>query len=244
MKKNLKKFDICLVIPTLNEEKNILDLKLALDNNLNINKYFICFVDDSPNNLTKNKIKLLFKRKNIKILHCGKNDRCKAVKLGLKWSYKNVNSNFFIEMDSDLSHNPKDIKKNLEIILSGNYNLIIFSKYLKRSKHFSRDKDRVFISFIVSKICNILFNKKIKDYSNSFRVYDRKAISILMQKKISYIAPLENLNILLFLMNKIKIKEVASSYKGRIEGISSINFKQYLKFSILFIKLVLFYVTK
>ena len=45
-------------------------------------------------------------------------------------------------------------------------------------------------------------------------------------------------------MDKIKIKEVASSYKGRIEGISSINFKQYLKFSILFIKLVLFYVTK
>ena len=60
-------------------------------------------------------------------------------------------------MDADLSHSPKDIKKKLNIIMSGKYNLIIFSKYLKKSKHFSRDKDRVLISFVVSKICNMHF---------------------------------------------------------------------------------------
>ena len=130
MKVNLNKYDFCLIIPTFHEEKNILKLKLTLDVHLKNQNYFICFVDDSKNSLTKNIITSIFEKKNMKILSCGKNDRCSAVKVGLDWCYKNIKSNYFIEMDGDLSHHPEDIKKNLPIILSGNYNLLIFSKYL------------------------------------------------------------------------------------------------------------------
>ena len=165
------------------------------------------------------------------MLHHKKNDRCAAVKHGLDWCSKNIKSNFFIEMDADLSHHPEDIKKNLHLILSGNHNLLIFSKYLKKSKQSGRETNRIFISFIISKICSILFSNAIKDYSNAFRVYDKKA-------------PIENLNILLYLQDKIDIKEIASNYKDRTEGSSAINIKQYLKFSILFMKLLFFYVSK
>ena len=244
MNKNSKKYNFCLIIPTFCEEKNIIALKLALNNNLAKSSYFTCFVDDSPNNLTKDKINSLFEKKNTKVLRRKKNDRCAAVKHGLVWCYKNIKSNFFIEMDADLSHRPEDIKKNLHLILSGNHNLLIFSKYLKKSKHSGREINRIFISFIISKICSILFSNAIKDYSNAFRVYDKKAISILMQKKITFIAPIENLNILLYLQDKINIKEIASNYKDRTEGSSVINIKQYLKFSLLFMKLLFFYVSK
>jgi hypothetical protein len=241
---NLNKYVFCLIIPTFHEEKNILQLKLALDVYLKNQRYFICFVDDSKNSLTKNKITSIFKKRNMKILSRGKNDRCSAVKFGLDWCYKNIKSNYFIEMDVDLSHHPEDIKKNLPIILSGNYNLLIFSKYLIKSKQSGRTIDRRLISFIVSKVCNLLFNKNIKDYSNGFRVYDVKALSILKKKKITYKAPIENINIILFLLDKVKIKELASNYRDRSYGVSVINFTHYIKFTLLFLKLIISHVSK
>jgi|TARA_B110000037_G_scaffold152373_1_gene171838 hypothetical protein len=241
---NLNKYDFCLIIPTLHEERNILKVKLALDVYLKNQKYFICFVDDSKNSLTKNTITSIFEKKNTKILNCGKNDRCSAVKLGLDWCYNNIKSNYFIEMDGDLSHHPEDIKKNLPIILSGKYNLLIFSKYLINSKQSGRAIDRRLISFIVSKVCNFLFNKNIKDYSNGFRIYDDKALSILIKKKIIYKAPMENINIILFLLNKVKIKELASNYRDRSYGSSVINLKHYIQFTISFLKLIISYVSK
>lgn len=244
MLKNLKKYEFCIIVPTYHEEKNILNLKLALNKNLAKKNYFLCFVDDSSNNLTKNKINSLFSKKHTKYLRCKNNDRCAAVKYGLEWCFKNIETKIFIEMDADLSHHPEDIRKNLGIIFSGNYNLIIFSKYLARSNQIGRQVDRKFISFFVSRVCNFLFNKTIKDYTNAFRVYDKKTLIILKKKKISFIAPLENLNILLFLLNKIQIKEIASNYRDRTRGKSMINFSNYFKLTFLFVKLLFYRVSK
>ena len=63
---NLNKYDFCLIIPTLHEERNILKVKLALDVYLKNQKYFICFVDDSKNSLTKNTITSIFEKKKYK----------------------------------------------------------------------------------------------------------------------------------------------------------------------------------
>ena len=183
MLKNIKNYEFCIIVPTYHEEKNILNLKLALNKNLAKNNYFLCFVDDSLNNLTKNRINSLFSKKHTKYLSCKNYDRCAAVKYGLDWCFKNIKSKIFIEMDADLSHHPEDIRKNLGIIISRNYNIIIFSKYLVRSNQIGRQIDRKFISFFVSRVCNFLFNKTIKDYSNAFRVYDKKTLIILKKKK-------------------------------------------------------------
>ena len=89
-----------------------------------------------------------------------------------------------------------------------------------------------------------MFNKNIKDYSNGFRVYDVKALSILNKKKITYKAPIENINIILFLLDKVKIKELASNYRDRSYGVSVINFTHYIKFTLLFLKLIISHVSK
>ena len=55
---------------------------------------------------------------------------------------------------------------------------------------------------------------------------------------------MENINIILFLLDKVKIKELASNYRDRSYGSSVINFKHYIEFTISFLKLIISYVSK
>ena len=218
-----KKFNTVIIIPTFNNDKDIQKLS-KLFNKSFLKNYFICFVDDSFDLKTKNAIKKNFKC-NYLILNGPKkkNGRCDAVKKGFSWSVKNLNVKYFVEMDSDLSFFPSEIKKGTRL-LDKNYDVSIGSKYKKNSKVINRSNLRRFISYFVSNISSFLFNSKIKDYTNAFRCYNKKAILYILKKKIIFDAPAENLNIILFLIEKrMKISEFSCRYIGQPNSIWSDN---------------------
>ena len=101
---------IAIIIPTINEEKNINRLITSIRKILL--KSFIYVIDDSKNLKTK---KILKGKKNIKYIHrTNKSGRGSAVIDGLKIATKKKNITIFIEMDADFSHNPKEILRNLK----------------------------------------------------------------------------------------------------------------------------------
>ena len=59
--------------------------------------------------------------------------RGSAVIYGLKKAIK-LKKIFFIEMDSDFSHNPNELKRNINIFKRKNLDLLIASRYLDKSK--------------------------------------------------------------------------------------------------------------
>ncbi len=210
-----KRFSSVIVVPTFNNYQDIKKLSKYFKKS-NLKNYFICFVDDSFDNKTKLSIKNHFKS-NFIILNGPKieNGRCEAIKLGFKWSLKNLNVKYFVEMDSDLSFYPSDISKGLKLLNKKN-DVAIGSKYHKSSKVIKRGIVRKFISFILSYLCNKLFDQNIYDYTNAFRCYNRRAIIKILKNKIKFDAPAENLNIILLLIyNKMIIAEFPCTYLGQ-----------------------------
>lgn len=210
-----KKFNIVVIIPTFNNYKDMKKLSNLFSKSF-LRNYFICFVDDSFDVKTKNAIKKNFLY-NYLVLDGPKkkNGRCEAIKKGFKWSIKNLNVKYFVEMDSDLSFIPNDINKGIKL-LDKNYDVSIGSKYKNSSKVLNRSVFRKLISFYISNISSFLFDNRIKDYTNAFRCYNKKAIHQILKKKITFDAPIENLNIILFLIEKkMKISEFPCNYIGQ-----------------------------
>ena len=119
---------ICLIIPTLNEEKNIKKIffkikktKIKLD---------ILFIDDdSSDNSQKIITELSKKFKNVNfIFRKNKSGIGSAHKDGIKKAYQK-NYDLVITMDADGTHDPRDLKKMISA--AKQYDYVITSRFIK-----------------------------------------------------------------------------------------------------------------
>ena len=130
-------------------------------------------------------------------------------------------------MDADFSHNPNEIKKNLNFFKKNNLDLLISSRYLKESKIFNWSFSRRIFSFLANFLAKILLNVGVSDYTNGFRIYSRKSVE-LITKKCGNIGDgfivLSEILLIIKIFN-LKIDEVPSIFVNRKRGESSVNFK-------------------
>jgi len=226
---------IIIVIPTYNEDANIVKLTKKLQNIIPQSLIFV--VDDTKDTkigkfFIKNKRVNYFLRKN-------KKGRGSAVLYGLKRSLKNKNSEIFIEMDADFSHDPKEIKKNILIFKKKKLDLLISSRYLKESKIFNWSISRRIFSLLANFLAKILLKIGVSDYTNGFRIYSRRSV-ILITKKCGRIGDgfIVLSEILLTIKSHdYKIDEVPSIFINRKRGASSVNLKLIIQSLIGLIKL-------
>jgi dolichol-phosphate mannosyltransferase len=213
-----KKYDLAIIAPTYNNNLNdIKDFRLFLKDfqKANLKKCFILFVDDSIDNRSTLEI-----RNNIKSDYNiirgpkQKNGRFAALFVGFKWILKNIQTDIFVELDTDASHRFKDFNKGYKEIQNNN-DLVNGSKYLKESVVKGRTLDRVFFSTSVSLFCKFLFSNKISDFTNGYRFYNKKIIKKILNNPMVFDSPCESLNIVLFaILIKAKIKEFPTKYIG------------------------------
>ena len=167
----MKKINI--IIPTYNESKNILPLIKE------IKRYLpdanICVVDDSKKNIIGNILKknnfhkvIYFHRKN-------KKGRGSAVIYGFKKLFNKNIDQIFIEMDADFSHRPSELKKNIKLFKKNKSDLLIASRYLKKSKILNWSMSRK----ILSKLSNILAKTILKHTEKN---YKERPIDIFIMK--------------------------------------------------------------
>lgn len=157
-----------IVIPILNEEKNILKLKNLIFKYFKIKNLELIFVDD---NSADKSISILKKIKNKKIkffIRKKKNDLTQSCFLGIKKSkYNNI-----IIMDGDLQHHPKYLKKLLNLYLKKNSDIVICSRSFKKRQNLN------FIRFFASKILifiiNSLLGHKVNDPMSGFFIFKKK----------------------------------------------------------------------
>ena len=238
------KFDVSILIPTFHEEKNINDLFKEFEKIKFEIKIFFCFVDDSNNDLTINKINQCFKEKNFKILNFSKKSkistRCKSSWDGFVWITNNINCKYIVEMDADLAQHPKDLNRGYEKIKKTDSDVLIFSKYVDGSVIEGRDKLRTLISYIYTNICKIIFSNKISDYSNSYRIYSSSSLKKLIKQKRRFNSPIQHLeNILFYLKGNYKIVDTYCHYAERSGTSSVIKIKHLFFYGLDFIKCII-----
>jgi dolichol-phosphate mannosyltransferase len=172
-----------VILPTYNEKENIVkiisqiqNLKLDLD---------ILVVDDNSPDGTSDIVKNIPKTHNNKIFVLDrkeKNGLGKAYIAGFKWALKN-NYGVIIQMDADLSHNPKYLVEMLKKI--ENFDLIIGSRYTKGGGTKGWGKIRKIISRGGGLYSKIILGSHINDLTGGFKCWKSSLLKKIQLDKVT-----------------------------------------------------------
>ena len=165
---------ICVIIPTLNEEKNILNIfskikktRIKLD---------ILFVDDNSNDRSQELIKKLSKKyQNIKyIFRKNKVGIGSAHKDGIKHVYKNK-YDLMITMDADGTHDPRYFQKM--ILNAKTYDYVITSRFIKSGLINDWPLSRKLLTYSRHLLVKIFLGMSL-DASGAYRCFYLKRIAL------------------------------------------------------------------
>lgn len=210
---------ISIIVPTLNESKNI---EKFINNLKKINfKYELIFVDDNSWDDTKKIIKKI-KKKNIKfILRKNKiRDLSKSVMMGIEKSLYN----YILVLDCDLQHDIQNANKMRKILIEKKMDLVVGSRFLNTKYSGNLGFFRSLFSLIFIIIINFLFKKKTTDPLSGFFICKKKII--LLNKKKYFLKGYKILFDILYNGNhKLKISDVQIAFQKRNLGVSKLNLR-------------------
>ena len=220
--------NLAIIVPTYNENENILELIKKIDQNLSVNNidFKVFIVDDSNQNTILDLIKPFSDKINYH--HRGKKlGRGSAVIEGINLALKTKYTDLVIEMDADLSHDPTEINDKIKIFVDDKLDLLISSRYRKDSKIEGWTIQRTILSFVSNMMAKFLLKVPVTDYTNGYRLYSKKAAEYIVENcgKIGdgFIVLSEILLELHY--NNFKIGETFTTFKNREKGSSKVNLK-------------------
>ena len=216
--------DVLIIIPTYNEIENIENIIIST-----INLYptiNILIVDDNSPDLTFKKVddlKLKFKDQLFLLKRLKKEGLGTAYVAGFKWALKNK-FNYVFEMDADLSHNPKDIKRILEPMLENNYDISIGSRYINGINVVNWPLSRIILSYTASLYVQLITRMNIKDSTSGYICYKKSVLDSIDLDNIKFTGYAFQIEMKYksYLKN-FKIIEVPIIFSDRKFGISKLN---------------------
>ena len=212
-----------VITPTYNESKNILVLikKIKkIDSDLHI----LVIDDNSPDNTSELVQQFANDRNDIFIIN-------RKEKLGLgtayitgfKWAIKN-NYNFVIQMDADLSHDPKELAVMLEKIK--NYDLIIGSRYINGVNVINWPMSRLLLSYFANIYSRLITGVPVFDLTGGFKCYKIETLKKMPFKSIKSEGYSFQIETTFYAwLNKFLIKEIPITFTDRTVGQSKMSKK-------------------
>jgi len=165
--------NIVVMIPTFNEAGNIEKLINELLN-LPLDLHVLVADDSSPDGTYKivenlaakaPRVHLLLRKENRGRGWAGIDGFRKAVEM---------NANFIVEMDGDLSHSPKFIVPFLEKVKVAD--IVSGSRYLKGGKDENRSLIRKLISYFARRYLSIVLGINLTDPTSGYRLFKKEAL--------------------------------------------------------------------
>ena len=206
-------YKVLLIIPAYNEAENI--EKVVNDLIQNYPQYDYVIVNDGSRDETeeiclKNHYQMLSLPLNLGIGG--------AVQTGYRYALKN-HYDIAIQIDGDGQHDIAYVEKLIEPIFSGEADIAIGSRFIKKEGFQSSATRRMGISFL-SGLIHVLCFKKVKDVTSGFR-----AVNKIYAENYPSDYP-EPEAIVAAIMHRGRIAEVPVIMKERAGGSSSINLKR------------------
>ena len=227
---------ITIILPTLNEEKNVEKIVTEINDKFLFNNYSILFVDDGSKDNTRNQI-IRLKKKNNNVDYLFRDDD-KDISRAYMAGLKKAQSEYIILMDSDLQHDASNLNKLVKY-LDTDLNFINGSRFLEESFIFNNriyNLIRINMSRIFIYVIKKLFEINLSDPLSGFFMV-KKRLVISNEKKIYQNGWKIMLDIYLGTKNFIKYEEIPIKINKRKEGKSKIN----LNVVINLIKLIMFH---
>ncbi len=143
----------------------------------------------------------------------GGNNYGDAIRTGIS----SASGKYILLMDADCSHDPQDIPRLYDEIISGGHDVVIGSRYIKGGS-----TDNPFILRLMSRVLNICyrisFGLNVYDVSDSFRIYDGDKLRRIKLSCDNFDAVEEILIRLRKKFHDIRIKEIPISFNKRLYG--------------------------
>ena len=223
--------EISIVIPALNEEKNIKPLTLRIIKVLKKTKFEIIFVDDNSSDQSKKILLTLSKKYKFfnPVLRKKNRDLTQSCFDGIKRSkYQNI-----LILDADLQHDPKYIPQMLKEFYKG-IDVVIGARKLTSGKNKGLSETRRFASVFLIFLFKV-FNIQTKDPMSGFFLFKK---DIYLKNKNRFFG--KGFKILADLLinskAKLKTKDIFIDFNRRYESESKMNIK-------ILLILIQFYVT-
>ena len=204
---------------TYNEKENIKKLIENL-NQLKVNIDILVIDDNSPDKTWEILQRLEKINQNLKvIIRNNKSGLDTAHKLAFEYA-KNNNYEKFISMDADLSHDPNEIPKMIEILDESSF--VIGSRYIEGGKC-EMSSHRLMLSIIGNKFIKKILRLNCNEFTTSFRGFNLlklKEFDLNIVKSKGYSFFMETI----YRLNKhgVIINEIPIHFKNRRHGSSKI----------------------
>ena len=223
-----------IVLPTYNEAGNIQHVLKGIFKETKLNKEWdilVLVVDSTSEDKTVEIVKDFQKdNKHVHLLVTKKEGLGRAYIQGFHEAIEKLKADVIFEMDADMSHDPAEINNFLAEIDKG-ADFVIGSRYIKGG---SIPEDWGFHRKLFSVMGNVVLKlgfmkPRISEWTNGYRAITvwviKKAMSHIQNYSgyVFQIALLDNA-----LKNHAQIKEIPIQFKDRTEGVSKINFSQYI----------------
>ena len=207
-------FKLSVVIPCYNENRTI---NLIIDKIINSLKIYgyknfeIIIVDDCSTDGTKETLKKLELKKNIKVFS---HDHNLGKGAAIKTAIQHVCGDLLLIQDADLEYDPFDYDKLLLPFFETDADIVYGSRFLGGGKYV---RIHFFWHYLANKIltflCNLFINLNLTDMETGYKVFKSSAIkSIILIEKSFAFEPEVTIKLA---KKKYKFYEVPITYNGR-----------------------------
>ena len=212
---------VSIVIPVYNEKNNISLLVSKITSKINRIKHEIIIVDDSSNDGSKEVLKKLSKKKNLKIIF--RKEKIRDLSKSCRDGFEISKFDKILVMDGDLQHNPKYILKMILLMKNKNFDVIVGARDLVNSRVKSLSFFRQSASFVLIKFLNLIFGKKTIDPMSGFFLFKKKIYT--KNKKLLFLKGFKILADLIYADRNISVKDLKINFEYRVKGTSKLNYK-------------------
>ena len=211
---------VLLIIPSYNEEENVLDnyQKIIDYNKKNKTHYDAIVINDGSSDKTE-EICIKNNIPHISLVHnLGIGG---AVQTGYKYA-REYNYDVAVQFDGDGQHDVRYVKDIIKPIINNAADMVIGSRFIDRSvSSFQSSKSRRMGISIISFFIKLVSGKKIYDTTSGFRAINKDLINMFSDDyPVEYPEPVSSTKIL---KKKYRIEEVPVSMNERTGGVSSLG---------------------
>jgi dolichol-phosphate mannosyltransferase len=219
------------MVPTYNERANIAELVSLIREN--IPQAEILIVDDSsPDGTSEEVLRLCADDSRLHLLR-----RDRSVK-GRGWAGRDgfvkaleMGAEFVVEMDADLSHQPKFIPRLIAPLAANEADVAIGSRYIPGGKDINRPFLRRWTSNLASLYLKLILGLKVNDPTSGFRAFSRKALEKIKAGSLTARDPFTVSEILYRCTRAdLKLAEVPIEFVDRARGKSKLNLITLVKY--------------
>jgi len=167
---------LSVIIPAHNEEGSIEETVLAFHEKLALEKvpHEILVIQDNSQDGTEKILKKLSKQ--IKEVRYINNQPPNGFGFAVRAGLKNFKGDCVAIVMADMSDRPKDLVAYYRKMVSGNFDCVFGSRFVKGGKTIDYPRLKMFLNRFTNTIIRILFGIRYNDVTNAFKLYRRETI--------------------------------------------------------------------